>query len=230
MTDRFAMYDAAYLLGALTPQDRASFEAHLTECAECSGAVNQLAGMPGLLASASPDEMTVTAEDAPPLPDTLLPRLLAEVQRTRFRRRWTTITIGAAAAAVIAIAVAFGFNGSPSELFNHGQSDQTAAIRMHALIPHLPVHAKVRVSPEQWGTKLTIWCTYDAQTSGVHESPLMYTMVVTDKSGATQQIAAWEAYPGDPVVLDGATSVPTSEIASVQVRGPSGVPVLALDL
>ena len=50
MTDQFAMYDAAYLLGALDPADRSAYEAHLADCRHCRRAVNQLAGMPGLLA------------------------------------------------------------------------------------------------------------------------------------------------------------------------------------
>lgn len=48
--DEFATYDAAYVLGALSPEDRQAFEQHLQECDRCAAAVRELAGLPGLLA------------------------------------------------------------------------------------------------------------------------------------------------------------------------------------
>lgn len=48
--DEFATYDAAYVLGALSPEDRQAFEEHLQECDRCAAAVRELAGLPGLLA------------------------------------------------------------------------------------------------------------------------------------------------------------------------------------
>ena len=56
MTDPFVTYDAAYVLGALSPQDRAAFEEHLRGCAQCAAAVAELAGVPGLLARVSADD------------------------------------------------------------------------------------------------------------------------------------------------------------------------------
>ena len=47
--DEFATWDAAYVLGALSPTERREFEAHLRECDRCSEAVSELAGMPGIL-------------------------------------------------------------------------------------------------------------------------------------------------------------------------------------
>ena len=46
-TDEFALYDAAYVLGALSPADRREFEAHLQGCPACASAVSELAGMEG---------------------------------------------------------------------------------------------------------------------------------------------------------------------------------------
>lgn len=49
--DEFATWDAAYVLGALSPADRRAFEEHLRDCERCGAAVGELAGMPGLLGS-----------------------------------------------------------------------------------------------------------------------------------------------------------------------------------
>jgi anti-sigma-K factor RskA len=54
-TDEFALYDAAYVLGALSPADRREFEEHLKGCAACASAVGELAGLPGLMSKVSED-------------------------------------------------------------------------------------------------------------------------------------------------------------------------------
>ncbi|MEQ6903775.1 zf-HC2 domain-containing protein, partial [Nocardioides sp. YIM 152588] len=85
-TDPYAHDDAAYVLGALSPEERRAFEEHLTGCAECARAVREVAGVPGLLARLDASAFAVP-EELPPVPDTLLPRLLARVRRRRRRAR-----------------------------------------------------------------------------------------------------------------------------------------------
>ncbi|WP_219824650.1 zf-HC2 domain-containing protein [Nocardia nova] len=47
--DDYATWDAPYVLGALAPDQRLEYEAHLSECAECRLAITDLSGLPGLL-------------------------------------------------------------------------------------------------------------------------------------------------------------------------------------
>ena len=47
--EKFAQWDAAYVLGALEPADRRLFEEHLENCERCQGAVSELSALPGLL-------------------------------------------------------------------------------------------------------------------------------------------------------------------------------------
>jgi hypothetical protein len=93
----------------------------------------------------------------------------------------------------------------------------------------IPIHATARLADKAWGTQVTVLCTYEGSGSEPGGG-FTYTMVVTDKSGASQQIAAWEAKPGQPALVSGATSVPKSQIASVEVLGPSAQPILTLKL
>lgn len=46
---RYAMWDAAYVLGSLSAADRRGFEAHMADCPACRQAVAELGGMPALL-------------------------------------------------------------------------------------------------------------------------------------------------------------------------------------
>jgi anti-sigma factor RsiW len=73
-THEYALWDAAYVLGALSFSDRREFEAHLSACPSCREAVSELSGMPALLAQldrdyiASIDEHDAHASAAlPPL-------------------------------------------------------------------------------------------------------------------------------------------------------------------
>ena len=46
MSCEFEHLDGSYVLGALAPGERQEFEHHLSGCAECARAVQELAGMP----------------------------------------------------------------------------------------------------------------------------------------------------------------------------------------
>jgi len=67
-TDPFAMWDAAYVLGSLDPEERRQYEAHLGTCARCREAVAELTGMPALLALLDPDQVAALDEALPGLP------------------------------------------------------------------------------------------------------------------------------------------------------------------
>src|SRR5215204_2981775 len=104
--DKFAQWDAAYVLGALSPAERREFEEHLASCPSCKAEVSELAAIPGLLAQLSPDdaamlsmadETLVESAETPALgaaqsdvveqgpPPSLLPKMIKKV-RTRRRR------------------------------------------------------------------------------------------------------------------------------------------------
>ncbi|HEY2197892.1 MAG TPA: zf-HC2 domain-containing protein, partial [Mycobacterium sp.] len=69
--DKYAHWDAAYVLGSLSETDRREFEAHLDECRTCWDAVTELAGMPALLSLLDLDDIADEDDPVavrPPLP------------------------------------------------------------------------------------------------------------------------------------------------------------------
>ncbi|MDT5163303.1 MAG: hypothetical protein QOC88_197, partial [Mycobacterium sp.] len=70
----YELWDAAYVLGALTESDRAEFEAHMAGCMSCQEAVAELVAVAPLLALAGDDA------PVPPCPE-LLPSLLAKADQ-----------------------------------------------------------------------------------------------------------------------------------------------------
>ena len=118
--DKFAQWDAAYVLGGLSPAERREFEEHLASCPPCQAAVSELAALPGLLAQISPADaaMLSLADDSAGYaetselgaaqadvidqgpPPSLLPKMIKTV-RTR-RRRVVAAAAGIAAAGEVA--------------------------------------------------------------------------------------------------------------------------------
>ena len=91
--------DGAYVLGALSPEERVAFERHLPDCAECARSVRELAGLPGLLARV-PVEIVDPELEPLPVPETLLPAVVRQARQSQRRRRWVTSALVAAAAAI----------------------------------------------------------------------------------------------------------------------------------
>lgn len=217
-TDAYAEYDAAYVLGALSPEDRRDYESHLATCDDCARAVRELAGMPGLLARVPREEVE---EPAPEVPLTLLPRLAREVRRDRVRRRWAMGGVGAAAAALLAVAVAGGVAhvGTPSTT----PAPVGTAMSQVAVTP---LHASARLVGVAWGTRIELTCTYDTRYYG--NSNVSYALVVVDRTGHAEQVATWAAVPGKVSQVTAASATRSADIARVEVRTAAGTPVLTL--
>lgn len=213
--------DAAYVLGALGPEERLEYERHLPGCQSCSQAVQELAGLPGLLAHVSPEVLETERTDEP-VPDTLLPALVREVRRSQHRRRWTAALVAAAAVVLL------GVVGAVLATTNGDDGPPTAApAHEMAQIEQTSVWGELSLTPVDWGTRLDLTCSYEAPADG-YGGPPVYTLVVHTRDGVDEQVASWTGLPGEPVHITGATSRTTDEIAYVEVRTADGQPVLSL--
>jgi len=221
----FTMDDAAYVLGSLSPADRKAFEAHLPSCDDCSLAVRNLAGLPGLLGRLDADVFDPPALD--PLPDTLLPRLSRAVRRQQHRRTW--LVAGAAAAVAAAISV-----GGVVALEHPDTSTPVAVApplgRAMTHVGNDAMTAHLAVTSVGWGTKLDLTCTYPTPHRAVSYEAGAYALVVHTTDGRSQRVATWTGLPGKTMHLSAATSSLASDISSVNVVRVGGPPVLALDL
>jgi hypothetical protein len=234
VTCRFAHDDAAYVLGALSPTERLDFERHLPECAECTRAVRELAGLPGLLGRVDPRQL----EDAPvdePVPDTLLPALSREVRRARRRRTLVTSGLVAAAAAVAVAVPAVVVSGSGSDdgavPSPPGSSSTTSGAAALAMRPvgDVPVRATVTLQRATWGTRVGLTCTYDPDSVDYDLPPAVdYTLFVRTRDGRAEQLGSWRSVSYKEMRFSAATAAARRDIASVEVRTPAGRVVLRL--
>ncbi|MET8847327.1 zf-HC2 domain-containing protein [Amycolatopsis sp. NPDC004625] len=103
MSDPYRDWDAAYVLGALSPGERREYEGHLGSCVPCAAAVASFAGMPGIL-SVVPRETSVELLGPVSPRVSLVPGLVRAVRasRRRGRARVAAAVAGAALAGAVA--------------------------------------------------------------------------------------------------------------------------------
>jgi anti-sigma factor RsiW len=221
---RYAMWDAAYVLGSLSAADRREFETHMATCAECREAVAELSGVPALLSQLNHDEVAAISESGsiagtalagtalatPEVPPELLPSLLATVRFRRRRTRMTTWVASAAAAVVLAVGVLVGVQGhSPV-----AQQQVTASAQPMAQVGTNLLTSTVALNSQHWGTSINLQCVCLAPLYAHHDT---LAMVVVGRDGSQTRLATWVAEPGHTATPAGSISMPSNQIAAVQV-------------
>jgi hypothetical protein len=230
MTCHYAPDDAAYVLGSLSAAERADFERHLSTCEECSRAVRELAGLPGLLAKV-PADVLEPSPDREPVPATLLPSLVSAAHRDQRRRVVRTSLVAAAAVAVIAVGTAgvaavLGNGDEPPTTAPPAAVETTAEPQLMTPVGDSASSGWISLTPVAWGTRLDLTCTYESDYGGDHA--YAYLLVVTTTDGRVEQAGTWEAIPGKELHVTGAASVPPEDIASIEVQASDGHAVLRL--
>ena len=217
--------DGAYVLGALSPAERLEFERHLAECADCAGAVRQLAPLPGLLGRVDPAMLDSTPAGPP-----LLPRLLAAAGTLRRRqvrvRRWR-LALAAVATAVVAAAgtlAGVAVMGGPT---TGGPAPGPIAAPMSPVANLVPVTAEVRLWDTTGGTAVWMRCRYPAL--GYNQPPRTFRLVAVSGDGSYEQVGSWRAGPGDQVELTGLTQLSGTDLVRVEVQSLDGAPLLTYE-
>ncbi len=217
----YADWDAAYVLGSLSPAERREFETHLETCERCQSSVAELSGLPGLLARLDADrafELLEHGDEAPapesapiaPLPADLVARIQAR-EATRRSRRRTRMLLGLAAAAIVTAAIVI-----PVSIVSAPHPTESMALSQ---VVSSPLSADVELTSVGWGTKLDMSCRYRDSDSGVPNSVRWdYALWIVQKNGTASELSSWSAANNSTVKLSAGTSVPIAQIAAVQVR------------
>ncbi|MGW6130898.1 anti-sigma factor family protein [Cellulomonas sp. NPDC055163] len=232
--DPYREWDAAYVLGALAPDERREFEQHLAGCPACREAVGDLAGMPALLGMVPADVAMPAAPQSGSAVDlrsagpgasgdaddestsTLVPLAsLAHAAQRRTRRRRTLL-----AAAAAGLVAASGVVGAvTAQLGDDGRAPAVvaeAAARTVTLTPvgQSGVSADLTLAPARWGTRLDWSCEYEAAELAVG----VYELVLVDEAGERTVVATWTS-TGSRVAagLGASSAVPLDGISRVEL-------------
>jgi hypothetical protein len=219
--DRYALWDAAYMLGSLSSTERREYENHLNGCRSCRASVAELSGMPALLALLDRDEMATAADEPsaepPPLRPEVLAGLLEKVSSRRRRTRWLTWSVAAAAAVVLAVGVFVAIQPGPEAPM--AAEPSASALTMTPVMPS-SLDARVTLTSQGWGTRVEMACTYEwGAEEGAEDADAgdKLAMVAVSRDGNHTQLATWMALSGSTAVTSGSTSMPIDDIVAVQV-------------
>ena len=234
MTCEHMLDDGAYVLGALSPAERADFERHLSTCASCREAVASLAVLPGLLGRLDQGSaMSLGAGTSAPVPapTTILPRVLAATaqqrrfDRRRGRRRRALLST---AFALVALMLTFGVAAMV-----HMHDTAAPIIPMSAMRPAGEpwglISADIGVQPAEGGSELvwTCWYTDNHETGNTGDSPWVLQMVVFDKAQhQPETIGTWTVSPGHKVTITGRTHLTPAQIDTVEMQRTDGSTLL----
>ena len=226
--DRYGSWDAAYVLGALSPAERREFEEHVAGCPSCQAAVSELAGLPGLLAQVSPEDAALLAATPDRLDDEPPRGLLSKIisgERAR-RRRLVGIVVGAAAA----LAVLLGGIGYAAGLLPVDELEPQR-VAFYAVAP-TELTANARLVPVANGTDIELVCVYPEGDEPAPGGALTnYAILVVDQNGQVTEVERWPVKPNKQMTPSAHTDLKLSKIKVVEIRdGTNNQPLLRAHL
>jgi len=227
----------AYLLGALSPDERLAMERHIAGCAVCQGELVQLAPLPGLLRHTPFEELpeTVRAAEslrpaapasvppaateppAPPAPPPLPPARDGGRRRAPSRTRRALLGAGLAVAGAALGAGLYAGVAGPSSSVSAGHPTET----MSATDPHTHVSATAALTAEAWGTRM------DLSLRGLPAGTTC-RLLVRSRDGGTETAGTWGSGYSSAATVPVSTSMSPQDISGMTVVTASGATLVTL--
>ncbi len=212
-------WDAAYVLGALTPEDRRAYETYLAENPARASEVSEIAGIPGLLsrlpiarAVALTEERPVETGEAVQAVD--VTTLISSLSR---RRRRVRAGFAGSILAVAACALLLGIGLANSNISTPSIADSSST--SPAPMPMLAsqsstLEADLATTVKPWGTRLDVRCTYSAQWTTRSKT---FELVVTSVQGTRTVVASWSSSGYGAKDIAAATHIPIDAIRRIDI-------------
>jgi hypothetical protein len=227
--------DGAYVLGALSPAERAAYERHLATCSFCREAVADIAVLPGLLGRLDPADfaklLDPTLSPPPPPARNRVPDLVTAAQTTRRRERKqmrVRVLSTALAAAVVALIVGVGAvflmdDGTPP-----GPPPPGEVVAMTPVGNSIPVSARLSLDGAAGGTKINLVCFYHKSSPSM--KPYTVRLMAYGPDEETEQLGSWVAAPGKEFSMAGVTHFSGGNLSRLELVRNDGTTLLAYDV
>ena len=221
----------AYVLGALSPAERAGYERHMAGCVDCREEVADLAVLPGLLGRLDAGTAVALAEPAVQAPPGILTATLgtarAERLRNRRRHRWQLAGTGLAAAClavVLGLGVGTFVRGEPPA----PPSNTPVLAQMTPVNGDVPVVAMVGYAAGHGGTDVELLCRYE--TAPPYGKVWMISLMAYPRDGSQSfLVTSWPVGPGyddDALVFPGHVPLAPKDILKFEIVRADGTPLL----
>ena len=226
--DRYVTWDAAYVLGSLSSNERREYEAHLETCERCRSAVAEISGIPAMLAMLDLEDVRALDEETPetpPLRPEVLDSVLDKVRWRRRRSRWLMSAAVGVAAALLAVGVVVAIRPEIVGLETSTPQETAQALEM-AQVSETPINASITMTDYGWGTRIDMACSYGDWGQSGNTQPQNLGMVVVGRDGSHTQVATWLGLSGATALPSATTPMQMDEIAAVQLVSPDNGKVL----
>ncbi|WP_433373268.1 anti-sigma factor family protein [Actinoplanes sp. CA-142083] len=221
--------DGAYVLGALSPAERAAYERHLATCSFCREAVADISTLPDLLSRLDAKEFaklldpTLTADHpGASLRDMAAPPAAKGKRRKNFGVR----VLSSVAVAILVGLVGIGVLAWTRDTTAPGTVPGGPATAMTRVDASSLVSATVRLTSAAGGTKADLVCTYSS--SAPEKST--FRLVAYGHGNDQEQIGSWDAEPGAVFSMQGFTHFGRGNISRIELVRFDGRVLLAYDV
>jgi hypothetical protein len=217
--------DGAYVLGALSPAERAAYERHLATCSFCREAVRDISTVPDLLSRLDAKEFAKLLD-----PTLSEPELHHPVRRVVTRRRGgkrLRVRVFSSFAALLLVAlVAAGVLFLTREPPSSADGPTGPAVAMTPVDGVSPLSATVRLTSKTGGTKVQLVCSF-SKSAG---KPYTFRLFAYGPDDEREQIGSWQATPGTDFPMDAVTHFARGSLSKLELEQYDGTALLAYNV